>query len=455
MGKFRDAYEIAIDIIKKPSRATEADASYKELFLYIFLIGFIPFFFYSFVTLPSGLGNLIDIYSILAGKAITTPVKILIYLVVSLVLTPLTLFIVILFLLIGSAFIHALGKIFRLFPGNFLCTFRSAVYSTTITMLFLPVSLLSYFLPIFSSLMWYIILMVPPSIYNLYVFIVGLSNQHNISRGRAAIIPISLTIISIVLSALFFSSFPAFNILKEESPKISVIGNLQAHIVYKEIITKSIETKNLQECNKIPQNGTFEISYYNECIYRNAESLKDISLCEKIIEDIQVYNKYLCKLDVGAISSNNSTKCTESIFPDDCYLDFATFNLDSSVCEKIDNNITKGECYFNLALLTQNKEYCNNIPYSHDKSECEFVLNRNVNDCESTFCYMSIAILNKDSDICLNMEKLKQEEPESSRRRDYYEQMFVKCNNYVSFCKENNLNCYYLILNRDSLSYFE
>lgn len=130
------------------------------------------------------------------------------------------------------------------------------------------------------------------------------------------------------------------------------------------VASKAVKANNADLCEK---NKYANPHQRNECYFKIGVKEKDLSICEKIVNDGGNGDamKTSCVANV-AFNTNNPSLCDSlkmkgGIWKDKCYVTFSSESIDSAVCDRVFDEYAKSQCLANVAINTNNGNYCQNV----------------------------------------------------------------------------------------------
>ena len=173
-----------------------------------------------------------------------------------------------------------------------------------------------------------------------------------------------------------------------------------------------------------PQISELSLDLRDDCFYSNAESSGKDSICMRI-RNMTLVEKCKNAISLKACSgtdeySKNLCLAVNSKDPDycglivnrsqECYFDLAKNISDSSICDRITNQITRTAC---AALILRDVSLCNNLPYNTSSDVCYQTIaieTNNYSVCDLTVtntyinaCHESLALLNNFPSLCSHL----------------------------------------------------
>ncbi len=173
-------------------------------------------------------------------------------------------------------------------------------------------------------------------------------------------------------------------------------------------LDKAINTTNINVCNTIKHN-----SIKSECYAEVSILLKDISSCNKALNETQSY----CKATI-AINNLNLSQCSlvseNDYWWDNCNANIALNSMNFNGCYEVRNRDQRNNCFYDIALNRSSLGECFQIRFSELQQRCVYqIATNNLNPEQCDFmndginkyqCYQKIAKTLRNSSICDNIE---------------------------------------------------
>jgi len=178
---FRDSFAFAKEIIFNPFWATKEISETKNTIIYLFIISLIPALLNGIVSFYTA-----EISERLFSASLSVIITLLYFV----------------FAMIGAAFIHGFGKLFKLIKRDYSFTFAALAYASTPVILFGWLQSLLGLVSIYLNIIFGLIIGVWSFILEIY----ALSNQHKIEKIKALLL-ILIPVIVIVAITIVLAGF--------------------------------------------------------------------------------------------------------------------------------------------------------------------------------------------------------------------------------------------------------